>query len=77
MERDRSHMTVRLVPLSSDEASDVRVPGSAAERVALAVRLSEMLWTHTGRALPSYSRATMPIVITSLNSPERTDDSDG
>ena len=70
-------MTVRLVPLSSSEASDVRVPGSAAERVALAVRLSEMLWTHTGRALPTYSRTTMPIVITSRVHLERTDDSHG
>ena len=70
-------MTVRLVPLSSAEASDVRVPGSAAERVALAVRLSEMMWSHTGRALPTYSRATMPIVITSLGSLERTDESHG
>ncbi len=59
-------MTVRLVPLHSREASEARVGGSVAERVALVARLSEMLWTRTGRPLPGYTRATMPIAMTSF-----------
>ncbi len=59
-------MTVRLVPLDSREAGEARVGGSIAERVALVARLSDMLWTQTGRPLPNYTRATMPIAMTTL-----------
>ena len=59
-------MTVRLVPLQSLEAGEARVGGSAGERVALVARLSEMLWLRTGYPFPEYTRATMPIVVTSL-----------
>ena len=62
-------MTVRLVPLHSREASEARVGGSVAERVALVARLSDMLWTRTGRPRPDYTRATMPIVLTSFQQP--------
>jgi hypothetical protein len=59
-------MTVRVVPLGSPEAGDARVEGSIPERVALVGYLSDMLWTQTGRSRPSYTRATMPIVMTTL-----------
>jgi len=57
---------VRVVPLHSPEASDSRAGGTAAERVALVAELSEMLWTRAGKPLPAYTRATMPIVVTTL-----------
>jgi hypothetical protein len=59
-------MTVRIVPLTSQEAGAARVGGSAAERVALVARLSEGLWARTRRPLPTYTRATMPIAILAL-----------
>ncbi|HYV97175.1 MAG TPA: hypothetical protein VE967_06960 [Gemmatimonadaceae bacterium] len=65
---DRSKMTVRVVPLSDQRAGDARVAGTAADRIALVRELSERGWSLTGRPLPSYTRATMPVVITSLAS---------
>jgi len=59
-------MTVRVVPLHSREAGEARVAGTASERVALVARLSESAWALTRRPLPTYTRATMPVVLTSL-----------
>ena len=65
-------MTVRLVPLHSREAGDARVGGTATERLALVIQLSEMLWARTGRPLPKYTRATMPVTISPLGArPDR------
>ena len=69
MPRNRRDMTVRLVPLDSREAGDARVGGTAAERILLVATLSEMLWAHTRRPLPTYTRATMPVAFTPLRSP--------
>lgn len=66
MPRDRRDMTVRVVSLHSREAGESLVGGTAAERVALVVELSAMLWARTCRPLPTYTRATMPVVLTSL-----------
>ena len=66
MPTDRSSMTVRVVPLNSPEAGEARVGGTAADRLALVARLSESSWARTRRPLPSYTRATMPIVIMAL-----------
>jgi hypothetical protein len=65
MREDRSKMTVRMVPLRSREAGESRVAGTVAERIALVAELSEMLWDRTGKPRPSYTRATMPIVLVS------------
>ncbi len=56
-------MTVRVVPLGSREAGEARVEDTPAERLRLVSRLSEALWARTGRALPSYTRATMPVAL--------------
>lgn len=66
MATDRRDMTVRLVPLMSDEGGDSRVAGTAADRVALVGRLSEDAWIRTGRPLPTYTRATIPVKMTAL-----------
>jgi len=42
-------MTIRIVPLGSDEASDGRVGGTAVERLALVRELSERMWALTRR----------------------------
>jgi hypothetical protein len=66
MPRDRSKMTVRIVPLGSRDAGEARVAGTVAERLALVAELSEMLWARTGQPRPVYTRATMPVVVTRL-----------
>lgn len=68
MSTPRRDMTVRIVPLGSPEANESRVGGTIAERVALVAELSAMLWVHTGRPLPVYTRATMPVIVTTLAS---------
>ena len=62
-------MTVRVVPLRSCEAGEARVGGTAAERLSLVATLSEAQWTQTGRPLPTYTRATMPVVVAALHAP--------
>jgi hypothetical protein len=57
---------VRIVPLASDEAGDAYVEGTIDERLALVARLSRRAWAATGRPTPSYTRATIPVVITRL-----------
>ncbi|HEY9226397.1 MAG TPA: hypothetical protein VIP11_07125 [Gemmatimonadaceae bacterium] len=66
MTRDRSKMTVRVVPLRSDEAGDGRVGGTAAERLALLTELSRRAWALTKRPIPTYARRTMPVRLTTL-----------
>jgi hypothetical protein len=66
MKRDRSHMTARVVPLDSDEAADARVGGSPAERLAILADLSRRMWSAGRRVAPSYTRATMPFKLTTL-----------
>ena len=59
-------MTARVVPLTSDAAGDARVGGSVAERLALIAELSHRAWSLTKRPLPSYTRRTMPVRLTTL-----------
>ena len=66
MPRERSAMTVRIVPLGSNEAGDSRVGGSPAERLALVRELSQRMWELTGHPLPSYARKNIPVKLTTL-----------
>ena len=59
-------MTARVVPLTSDAAGDARVGGSVAERLALIAELSSRAWALTKQQLPSYTRRTMPVKLTTL-----------
>lgn len=63
---DRSGMTARVVSLSSDEAGDARMGGTPSERVAAVAELTAEAWRLAGRPLPSYTRATMPVVVSTL-----------
>jgi hypothetical protein len=63
---DRSKMTARVVHLTSAEAGDARMGGTPDERVAAVADLTAEAWRLAGRALPQYSRATMPIVLGTL-----------
>ena len=57
---------VRIVPLQSDGAAESYVEGTIDERLALLARLSRRAWAATGLPIPSYTRATIPVVITRL-----------
>ena len=59
-------MTARVVPLDSDEAADARVAGSAAQRLAILADLSRRMWALTKRPIPSYTRDTIPVRVTTL-----------
>lgn len=59
-------MTARVVPLRSDEASDARVGGTAAERLALLAELSRRMWALTQNPLPAYTRSTIPVRLSTL-----------
>jgi hypothetical protein len=59
-------MTARVVPLRSREAGDPRMGGTIDERVAAVAVLSEAAWKAAGRPFPTYTRATMPVRITTL-----------
>jgi hypothetical protein len=60
-------MTGRVVPLTSDDAGDGRVGGTIDERLALVAELSRRAWTLTKRPLPTYTRRTMPVRLTTLD----------
>jgi hypothetical protein len=64
MTNHRTDMTARVVPLRSREAGEPPCPPTASERIALVTRLSREMWALTGRPLPSYTRKTMPVVLT-------------
>jgi hypothetical protein len=59
-------MTVRIVPLRSDESGDGRVGGSAEDRLGLVGELSRRMWELTGSPLPAYTRQTMPVKLSTL-----------
>ena len=73
MRQKRSDMTGRVVPLRSREAGDARVAGTPAERIALVAKLSREAWALTGRPLPSYTRATMPVRFITLRESRHAD----
>lgn len=54
-------MTIQVTPLSSPEAGDPRMGGTVEERVAAVAELTLHAWHLAGRALPRYTRVTMPI----------------
>lgn len=67
MKRERANLTVRVVPLRSDEAGDGRVGGTAAQRLAIVADLSRRMWALTRQPVPSYARATIPLRLTTLS----------
>lgn len=58
----RAAMTVRKFRLG-EEPEDALMAGTVAERLQLVAQLSETGWALTGRPLPTYTRATIPVVV--------------
>lgn len=59
-------MTYRVVPLGSREAASAQLGMTAAQRLDMLSELSHMTWVATGRPLPTYSRAGMPVKLSTL-----------
>ena len=59
-------MTARVVPLSRAEAGDARMGGTVEERLAAVTELTIEAWRLSGRTFPSYTRATMPVLVKTL-----------
>lgn len=66
MRKNRDGMQARVVPLDSREAGDSFVEGTPSQRIALVAELSRRAWALTGRPVLSYTRATMPVRIITL-----------
>ena len=66
-------MTARVVSLSSREAGDARMGGTIEQRLAAVADLTAEAWRLSGRRFPSYTRATMPVVLTNLHEQGRDD----
>ena len=61
-------MTARVVRLTSGEAEDARMGGTVERRVAAVAELTAEAWRLSGRPFPVYTRTTVPIVVTTLES---------
>lgn len=66
VKNDRSRMRARVVALTSQEAGDARMGGTMDQRVAAVAELSLEAWRLSGRPLPTYTRATMPVIVSTL-----------
>jgi hypothetical protein len=71
--KDRSQMTVRIVRLGSPEADDVRMAGTVAERLAVVAELTDLGWALAKLPLPTYTRSTMPVVMTTRSAQTNSD----
>ena len=52
--------------MTSAEAGDSRTGGTLDQRVAAVADLTAEAWRLAGRPLPTYTRATMPVVLATL-----------
>lgn len=62
----RRDMSGRVVPLESRKAGEPPCPPSVEERLALMTRLSREAWELSRRAIPSYTRAAIPVALRTL-----------
>lgn len=56
-----SRHVIRRFRLGEEPPDDLSASTSAEERVAMVALLSQRQWTLTGRPVPSYTRAAMPV----------------
>lgn len=61
--RRQRDWSVRIQPLGAESSDDLADCTSAEERIALVWTLTERMWRISGRPLPVYSRAEMPVVV--------------
>jgi len=62
----KRRMTYRVVDVASKEAADSHLGATPAERLSVFAELSRAAWLATGRPLPQYTRATIPIRLVML-----------
>lgn len=64
--RQRRHWPVTVRRLSDESSDDLSGVLTAEERIALVWTLSERMWELTGRPLPTYTRAEIPVTVKRL-----------
>ena len=64
--RPRRDMPVRVRRLQDPDSGDLSAVLDASQRVALVWELSRRMWALTGRPVPQYHRASVPVRITRL-----------
>lgn len=62
----RNDLTYRVVPLQSAEAGSAPAAVTLGQRLEMIRELSRMAWSSAHRTPPAYTRATMPIRLSTL-----------
>lgn len=63
MTKPRPDITIEIVPLHSDAAGDPRVGGTAEERLAIVTELTLLGWELSGKPMPTFTPANMPMKV--------------
>jgi hypothetical protein len=61
MSRDPSRWPIRVYRLGEEPGDDLSAVTTAAERLAMVWTLRDRMWGLTGKPLPTYCRADIPI----------------
>jgi hypothetical protein len=59
-------MTARVVTLANQESGHARMGGSVADRLAVMRELTDLGWALAKLPRPAYTRATMPVAVSTL-----------
>ncbi len=62
----RANMPVRMFRLGEEPGDDLSAETTADERLAMVAELSARMWALTGKPVPVYSRAEMPVRVRKL-----------
>lgn len=60
---NRAALRAHVFPLGGEPREDAGAGMNAAERLALVADLSREMWALTGRPVPTYTRAEMPVAM--------------
>lgn len=63
MTEPRPDITIKVVPMHSDAASDPRVGGTAEARLAMVTELTLLGWELSGKPMPTFARENMPMKV--------------
>jgi len=59
----RRHWPIRILQLGDGPDDDLSAVTTAEERLAMVWQLSERMWELTGRPIPAYERASIPVKV--------------
>ncbi|HXC25206.1 MAG TPA: hypothetical protein VNU46_04765 [Gemmatimonadaceae bacterium] len=67
MPRARTAMAIRIVPLGTASQDDLSASTTAAERLAMVLKLTHQGWALAQRTIPTYTRAEAPMSLVPLD----------